>query len=378
MGIESNYLSLLKQLGEERRLSDKRTRELYYNLAASAWNIKKFGAKLDDSTNDTNSFISALDSGESLLIPPGTARLESPLDIENSMTLFGIDRNTCRLKFYGCDGITVKSDQVAIKNLILEEQGTGAVKTALKLDKDNDAKRAHIVLDDLFFWKWNLGLHLYYTWNSQFSKLTTLGGNSAVLIEGQSVNNFFNLFDLQGEATSPAANSYIVKIIGVDSDTPESCNFETGLIYGGESGIIVTDAAWCKFIGAVVDMPTKYGVIVNGGISGFDFSHGYIGLQGLVNNGIGIAIADAASLAIGGNLCDNHIYEYSSTLTTVGIYIGSNNKSSKIHANFTRGFTSKDIHLVAGSGLNSVLGNHYDGQILDEGAGNDVAHNIQY
>jgi len=113
-GIETDIRNQIKRIEEEKRLGDKRARQLYY-LASNARDVREFGADGEDPDHDdTAAFQAAIDSlpestyatgtishgGGGVFFPKGIFKLTSALQLRNNIHILGAGRGS-RLNLSG-------------------------------------------------------------------------------------------------------------------------------------------------------------------------------------------------------------------------------------------------------------------------------------
>jgi len=133
-GIEKDIRKIIKQVGEEQRLGDKRAGQLF--LHTEGWkNIKSFGAKVDDSTDDTAAIQAAIDKQKEagwyypILLPIGTS-IFSSLTLHPQTYIIGIHPTLSILKRKaGSTGIAIEDDgsaaKIKLENFTLNCNGLG-------------------------------------------------------------------------------------------------------------------------------------------------------------------------------------------------------------------------------------------------------------
>ena len=164
-----------------------------------------------------------------------------------------------KLTFDGTNGIVVTAIQCQIKNLVIENVGSGYVHGNVGITFNSGLALYWERLDTVDLNGWATALYLNQAWESHFTTVTTEYSYNGLLIVGQTVNNFFDGCHFN----SPANNQPNV-ILSKDNSTgdqPESNNFVNCLFYGGNVGIQNYFADYTQISGGcVIDGFTNYGV----------------------------------------------------------------------------------------------------------------------
>jgi len=320
-------------------------------ITKSPWvDVRAHGATGDGSTDDTTAIqaaITACASGGVVYFPVGDYKITTVLTIANIMTLEGADRSNTQIHTYGCDGIDITAHQVCLRNLMVWCK-SGTTHTGIHIKGTHGSVLSNHSMEDVWIYAFNVGAQLDYTWSNTWNKVRISEGTSGLYLFGQSVNNHFNTCEFYGDATSPAANTYAVKLAynsdEGSSNEPEGNTFGSCLIYAAESTIVMDAAPWSFFENCVIDGATKYGVHVSGGMSGLSLVGNYINISGN-EDGSGVLADNSSGLAVGGKIIGNYFIASNTGNTTQGIKLGTLNSLVSIVGNHFRNFTESDIEL---------------------------------
>lgn len=123
-------------------------------------NVKDFGAVGDGSTDDTNAFITALDTGKNVYVPEGNYIITSSLNIEPSQKLIGSGSNTL-LQFNGSNFTNhtcfTTFERAEVKNISISSDNEDPILVVFELANED------VVLEAIRFMNVPTAVYVNYT-----------------------------------------------------------------------------------------------------------------------------------------------------------------------------------------------------------------------
>lgn len=335
-------------------------------------NVKDFGAKGDDSTDDTQAIKDARDYGVSnygtrgftLYFPEGYYRISSVLAFtQNNLTIRGAGRGVSKIVttagFTTGDVITFGAQsQVSILDISLWSNESRTTGSGFALNGTSS-----VVIDGVFIWNQFVGVNLQSPAQLASISNATIHGPAndsyGIIINSNGFGDFVigpNVVISQTNAGSPGTGLYVQGSLYL------TC-LQTDIV-GWKNGLNITpavnqDVTWSFFTSVLFDTSGEHGAtVISGGatqkVKGIYFTNCWFSSSGVTGGGSGLGNGLNISAAAGGILDDIKV-------------VGSRMMNNKNHGTLLNLATNVNINCCSIWGNSVQTANTYDGVIVKAG-----------
>jgi hypothetical protein len=331
------------------------------------YNVRDFGALGNGSHDDTaeiQAAITATPVGGVLVFPPGNYITSAALQISNSITIQGSQKNLAVILCLANDGLVINSvSNVNVYDLEIAQAvrytTTANSYTGILIGGDTVNRPFNHCYRDVYIDGFRYGIYADWIWSSVFDNVKTGFGQTGLRARYLCANDVVTNCSFSGDGTG-----YGIHIEGIGTGT-EGWMISNTLTYSNRTGIYGSGATHVYIANCILDYNYESGILVTddglGNFGGnFSITNNYIamgtksGISGIAP--IHIANDVSNSQNRGCQISNNHLLSYSGTTCQYGIYAeytqGVNNA---ITGNSIKSFSVNDIRVNADGG--TITGN---------------------
>jgi len=338
---------------------------------AGSINVKWFGAKGDQTTDDTAAIQAAVNvavaNNAAVYFPKSTGPdglylITSTISVSGRCRIFGDGMNISGIFCSECDGLSVSGGTsfVTIENLAIYRTVLNAnSKTGILASGTSGSRCDNITIRNVWIDGFNYGVSLDWASALRMENVKCNRVYNGFHATGGGVNNFISACHFVGKQVSGGNGIYI----DGTGAAPEAYLIRDCLVYGFDVGLSSFNCTHSVLAECVLDYCTVFGVVLNGASFNWTIRGNYIASSGSAGDTGIYCVNGTNSAQVKGDVIEgNTITAYGTNKFSCGIRVsGAYEKQDRIIANVVNCNASiADCRLDTGSG-HVVIGNEWMG-----------------